>query len=175
MRKFAPLVCALLLTACGESDVQQVRSWMKETESQTKPTVKPLPEPKTFVPFAYVSGDVLDPFNASKLLTELAKSRQGGAQAPDQNRRKEFLESFPLDAMKMVGTMEKSNVVNGLVQIDRTVYQVKKGQYVGQNYGLITAVTEDAITVREIVQDAAGDWVERMSKLELQESKESSK
>jgi type IV pilus assembly protein PilP len=61
------------------------------------------------------------------------------------------------------------------VQIDRTVYQVRKGQYVGQNYGLITAVTDDAITVREIVQDAAGDWVERMSKLELQESKESSK
>lgn len=75
----------------------------------------------------------------------------------------------------MVGTMEKNNLVNGLLQIDRTVYQVKKGQYVGQNYGLITAVTDDAITVREIVQDAAGDWVERMSKLELQESKESSK
>ncbi|KQV44690.1 MULTISPECIES: pilus assembly protein PilP [unclassified Duganella] len=175
MKKLAPLACALLLTACGESDVQQVRTWMKETEVQTKPTVKPLQEPKTFVPFAYVAGDVLDPFNASKLLAELAKSRAGSSQAPDQNRRKEFLESFPLDAMKMVGTMEKSNVMNGLVQIDRTVYQVKKGQYVGQNYGLITAVTDDAITVREIVQDAAGDWVERMSKLELQESKESSK
>jgi type IV pilus assembly protein PilP len=175
MKKFAPLVCALLLTACGESDVQQVRSWMKEVEAQTKPTVKPLPEPKTFVPFAYNAGDALDPFNSSKLLTELGKGRPGGTQAPDQNRRKEFLESFPLDAMKMVGTMEKNNVVLGLLQIDRTVYQVKKGQYVGQNYGLITGVSEDAITVREIVQDAAGDWVERMSKLELQESKESSK
>jgi type IV pilus assembly protein PilP len=164
-----------MLTACGDSDVQQVRTWMAEVEKETKPTVKPLPEPKTFVPFSYAARDSLDPFNASKLLTELAKSRPGGAQAPDQNRRKEFLESFPLDAMKMVGTMEKNNVVNGLLQIDRTVYQVKKGQYVGQNYGLITGVTEDAITVREIVQDAAGDWVERMSKLELQESKESSK
>jgi type IV pilus assembly protein PilP len=175
MKKFAPLVCVLLLTACGESDVQQVRNWMTEVEKQTKPTVKPLPEPKTFTPFSYAAIDAIDPFNASKLLTELAKSRPGGAQAPDQNRRKEFLESFPLDAMKMVGTMEKNNVVNGLLQIDRTVYQVKKGQYVGQNYGLITGVTDDAITVREIVQDAAGDWVERMSKLELQESKESSK
>ncbi len=175
MKKFAPLACALLLTACGESDVQQVRSWMKDVEAHTAPTVKPLPEPKTFVPFAYAAGDALDPFNASKLLTELAKSRPGGTQAPDQNRRKEFLESFPLDAMKMVGTIEKNNVVLGLLQIDRTVYQVKKGQYVGQNYGLITGVSDDAITVREIVQDAAGDWVERMSKLELQESKESSK
>lgn len=175
MKKLAPLACVLLLSACGDSDVQQVRTWMKDVEANTRPTVKPLPEPKTFVPFAYAAGDVLDPFNASKLLTELAKNRPGGAQAPDQNRRKEFLESFPLDAMKMVGTMEKNKVMYGLVQIDRTVYQVKKGQYVGQNYGLITAVAEDGIAVREIVQDAAGDWVERMSKLELQESKESSK
>jgi type IV pilus assembly protein PilP len=175
MRKFAPLLCALLLSACGDSDVQQVRSWMKEIEAQARPTVKPLPQPKTFTPFAYAANDALDPFNASKLLTELAKNRPGGAQAPDQNRRKEFLESFPLDAMKMVGTIEKNGVIYGLVQIDRTVYQVRKGQYAGQNYGLITGVDEDAIAVREIVQDAAGDWVERMSKLELQESKESSK
>lgn len=174
MRKFVPFACAMLLAACGDSDVQQVRDWMKQVESQTRPTVKPLAEPKTFVPFAYAAGDVLDPFNAAKLLAELAKSRPGGAQEPDKNRRKEFLESFPLDAMKMVGTMEKGNVVYGLLQVDRTVYQVRKGQYVGQNYGLITGVAEDAITVREIVQDAAGDWVERMSKLELQESKESS-
>lgn len=175
MRRFAPVLCALLLSACGDSDVQQVRSWMKEVDAQTRPTVKPLPEPKTFTPFAYDAGDALDPFNPSKLLTELAKNRPGGAEAPDQNRRKEFLESFPLDAMKMVGTIEKDRVIYGLVQIDRTVYQVKTGQYAGQNYGLITGVDEDAITVREIVQDAAGDWVERISKLELQESKESPK
>lgn len=175
MKKFAPLLCALLLSACGESDVDQVRSWMKQVEAETRPSVKPLPEPKTFTSFAYAANDALDPFNASKLLAEMAKNRPGGAQAPDQNRRKEFLESFPLDAMKMVGTMEKNRVVYGLVQIDRTVYQVKSGQYAGQNYGLITGVDEDAITVREIVQDAAGDWVERISKLELQESKESSK
>ena len=175
MKKFAPLLCVLLLSACGESDVDEVRRWMKETDAQTRPTVKPLPEPKTFTPFAYAAQEALDPFNASKLLTDMAKNRPGGAQAPDQNRRKEFLESFPLDAMKMVGTMEKNQVVYGLVQIDRTVYQVRKGQYAGQNYGLITGVDDDAITVREIVQDAAGDWVERISKLELQESKESSK
>ncbi len=175
MKKFAPLLCVLLLSACGESDVDEVRRWMKETSEQTRPTVKPLPEPKTFTPFAYAAQDALDPFNASKLLTEMAKNRPGGAQAPDQNRRKEFLESFPLDAMKMVGTMEKNSVVYGLLQIDRTVYQVRKGQYAGQNYGLITGVDDDAITVREIVQDAAGDWVERISKLELQESKESTK
>ena len=175
MKKLAALMMCALLSACGDSDVQEVRQWMKQVDAQTAPTVKPLQEPKTFVPFAYGEHDAMDPFNASKLLTELAKSRPGGTQEPDKNRRKEFLESFPLDAMKMVGTIEKNKVTYGLLQIDRTVYQVKPGQYVGQNYGLITAVTDDAVTVREIVQDAAGDWVERMSKLELQESKESTK
>ena len=80
-----------MLSACGESDVDEVRRWMKETDAQTRPTVKPLPEPKTFTPFAYAAQEALDPFNASKLLTEMAKNRPGGAQAPDQNRRKEFL------------------------------------------------------------------------------------
>ena len=94
MKKFVPLACALLLTACGESDVQQVRNWMTDVEKQTKPTVKPLPEPKTFTPFSYAAIDALDPFNASKLLTELAKSRPGGAQAPDQNRRKGFKDAL---------------------------------------------------------------------------------
>jgi type IV pilus assembly protein PilP len=165
----------LALAGCGDSDVQEVKQWMKQVDAETQPSVSPLQEPKTFIPFTYVAGDALDPFNANKLLVELAKTRAGNGLAPDTNRRKEFLESFPLDAVKMVGTLEKDKVMYGLLQIERTVYQVKVGQHVGQNYGLITAVSDEAITVREIVQDAVGDWVERISKLELQESKESTK
>jgi type IV pilus assembly protein PilP len=74
-----------------------------------------------------------------------------------------------------VGTLEKSRVMYALLQVDKSVYQVRAGQHVGQNFGLITGITEDAVNVKEIVQDATGDWVERMSKLELQESKENHK
>ncbi len=167
------LAGALLLAGCGDSDVQEVRQWMKEVDATTRVAVKPLAEPKTFVPFAYASTGEPDPFNPNKLLTDRAAARPGTGVAPDTNRRKEFLEGFPLDTMKMVGTLQKGGAVYGLLQIDRTVYQVRAGQHLGQNFGLITAVTEDAVNVKELVQDAAGEWVERMSKLELQDSKES--
>ncbi|SFU95772.1 pilus assembly protein PilP [Pseudoduganella namucuonensis] len=172
-RHMTSALLALALAGCGDSDVQEVRQWMKTTDAQAHVAVTPIAEPKTFIPFAYSAGAEVDPFSANKLLAELAKqANAGGGVRPDTTRRKEFLESFPLDAVKMVGTMEKAKVIYALLQVDRSVYQVRPGQHVGQNFGLITSVSDDAVTVKEIVQDATGDWVERISKLELQESKE---
>ncbi|MTV41009.1 pilus assembly protein PilP [Duganella radicis] len=173
-----PTLMALLLAGCGDSDVQEVRTWMKEVDAQTKVKVPPLAEPKTFIPFAYARKDEQDPFNPNKLLAELAKmTAAGGANGlrPDTARRKEFLETFPLDTIKMVGTIEKKGVIYAVLQVDRTVHQVVVGQHLGQNYGRITSIDENNVNLKEIVQDATGDWVERMSKLELQESKETSK
>jgi type IV pilus assembly protein PilP len=180
MSKRAYLILAaapLLLAGCGDSDVQEVRQWMKQTDAQAHVAVQPISEPKTFIPFAYASGDAVDPFNPNKLLAELARENasKGGGLKPDMERRKELLESFPLDTVKMVGTMQKGGIMYALLQIDRSVHQVRTGQHVGQNYGLIVGITEGAVNLKEIVQDATGDWVERMSVLELQESKENNK
>lgn len=164
---------AVLLSGCGDRDEQEVRQWMKEVDATTRVAVKPLVEPKTFVPFAYASAEGPDPFNPNKLLTDRAAARPGTGVAPDTARRKEFLEGFPLDTMRMVGMLQKGRSVSALLQIDRSVYQVRAGQRLGQNYGLVTAVTETAVNVKETVQDASGEWVERMTTLELQESKES--
>lgn len=172
----AALGATVALAGCGNSDEQEVRQWMKEVDGQARVAVQPLTPPKTFIPFAYASNDAIDPFNPNKLLVELAKAaNRGGGVRPDMERRKELLESFPLDTVKMVGTLQKAGVIYALLQIDRGVYQVRPGQHVGQNFGLITSVTEGAVNIKEIVQDATGDWVERMSKLELQESKETTK
>lgn len=167
------LACALLLTGCGDSDVREVRDWMAQVQKDTKPSVKPLSPPKEFVPFAYEARDAVDPFSAQKLLVELAKAAEtsNNPNRPDMNRPKELLESYPLDTMKMVGSLQKSGIVYALLQIDKNVYQVKSGMRLGQNFGLVTRVTESAIDIREVVQDAGGDWVERMARLELQESK----
>jgi type IV pilus assembly protein PilP len=175
----APALMALfLLAGCSDSDVQEVRTWMKQVDAQTKVQVPPLAEPKTFIPFAYAHKDDTDPFNPNKLLAELAKqAAAGGASGlkPDTERRKELLETYPLDTIKMVGTIEKKGVIYAVLQVDRAVHQVVVGQHLGQNYGRITSINETSVNLKEIVQDATGDWVERLSKLELQESKENSK
>jgi type IV pilus assembly protein PilP len=168
------LASAALLAGCSDSDVVEINSWMADVQKNTKVNVTPLSEPKTFIPFAYGVREQTDPMDPNKLLAELARAAAGSSNplTPDPNRRREFLESFPVDTMKMVGTINKAGVTYGLVQIDRNVYQVKAGMRLGQNFGKVMGVSEAAISLNEVVQDAGGEWVERMSKLELQESKE---
>lgn len=168
----APALAALLLAGCGDSDVREVRTWMEETKAQTRPAVKPLPAPKEFVPYAYNQAQAPDPFSEAKLAGPGAMAAQPNTVQPDLNRPREVLENYPLDTMRMVGMMQKGGVSFALVQIERSVYRVRAGQRLGQNFGQVTRVTPAAVEIREMVQDAGGDWVERLSKLELQESKE---
>jgi type IV pilus assembly protein PilP len=172
------LLTMLLLAGCGDSDVQEMRTWMKQIDAQTQVRVPPLAEPKVFVPFAYAHKDDIDPFNPNKLLAELAKQAAAGGGSglkPDVDRRKELLETYPLDTIRMVGTIEKKGVMHAVLQVDRAVHQVVVGQHLGQNDGRIISISENTVTLKEIVQDATGDWVERQSRLELQESKENTK
>ena len=167
---------AVLLAGCGDSDVREVRYWMAQVQRETHPNVKPLSEPKTFIPYAYGAKEAVDPFSQAKLLGELARvaATTTSPNQPDTNRPRELLETFPLDTMNMVGTIEKGGTRYALLQIDKSLYQVRPGQRVGQNFGVVTRVSDGAIDIREVVQDAAGEWVERMAKLELQ-SKETGK
>lgn len=87
----------------------------------------------------------------------------------EQNRRKEELESYPLDSVTMVGSLKKGNQRIALLRVNQLIYQVGVGNYLGQNYGRIVQIEENSIKLREVVQDAAGDWVERMATLDLQE------
>jgi type IV pilus assembly protein PilP len=177
LRHIAALLATVVLAGCGDGSVAEVRTWMKQVEKDTLPAVKPLPEPKQFVPYAYDPREAIEPFNPDKLLGEMARvaAASGNPNKPDTNRPKELLENYPLDTMRMVGTLQKSGVNYALVQIERSVFQVRPGQRIGQNYGMVTRVTDGAIDIREVMQDATGDWVERMAKLELQETKETGK
>ena len=164
----------LLLSACGSSGQDELRAWMSEQKAQTKPSIQPIPEPKKFVPQAYTQEAATDPFSKLKLTQALTRESAQSASnaalvAPELARRKEPLEGFPLDSMAMVGSLAKQGRPVALVRVDNLLYQVHPGNYLGQNFGKIVMVAETEVVLREIVQDAAGEWIERTAKLQLQE------
>lgn len=171
----ALLVSAAALTGCIGSDQDEINQWMAEQRAATKPQVQPIPEPKTFKPEAYAMEGQVEPFSSQKLTQALKREaqQQGAASAalmaPELNRRKEALEAYPLDSMVMVGSLMKQGQPVALIKVDNLLYQVRPGNYLGQNYGKITKVGESEVVLRELVQDAAGEWVERVSTLQLQE------
>jgi type IV pilus assembly protein PilP len=167
------LATPLLLAACGGSNNQEVQQWMDQVKSETLPSLKKLKEPKDFIPFTYDKKGEADPFNQVKLESALAKLHPGNAHGikPDLDRRREALEAVPLDVLRMVGTIVENGVRYALIEVDhKSVSHVKAGNYVGQNYGLVTKVNDDSIDIKEIYLDAGGDWAERVQKLELQEA-----
>ncbi|RBA24847.1 pilus assembly protein PilP [Herminiimonas fonticola] len=159
------------LFGCGDGGIHDVSQWMKEVRQQTRVSIKPLSEPKKFTPFSYDAKGREDPYSPNKLAVALAKSKKdGGSIRPDLERRREALESYPLDNLRMVGTLAKPGLTFALLQADKSVFQVKVGNYIGQNLGMIVKITDTEVELKEIVQDASGEWVEREAKLELQET-----
>jgi len=167
MKRFLiPVAAAALLGGCS-SEMDELKQFVRDSDKGLPRRIDPLPAVKPFEPFTYEGFDLPDPFKPRKLTPP--KEGGGGALAPDLNRRKEPLEAFPLEQLKMVGTLSQGNDIYALVRADKTLYRVKKGNYMGQNFGLITDVTDSEIKLKEIVQDSAGDWAERQSVLPLLE------
>jgi len=165
-RLLLPAAVALVLGGCS-SELEELKSFVRDSEKGLPRRIDPLPAVKPFEPFAYEGFDLPDPFKPRKLTPP--KEGAAGGIAPDLNRRKEPLEAFPLEQLKMVGTLSQGKDTYAIVRADKTLYRVKKGNYMGQNFGLISDVTESEIKLKEIVQDSAGDWAERQSVLPLLE------
>ena len=167
------LCAATLLAACNWSSQSELQQWMNDTRQTMKPNVQPVPEPKEFTPQAYDSKAQVDPFDSQKIVMAVARQQQARGSAssikPDLDRRRETLEGFPLDQVRMVGMMQQSGANVALLESNGTTHMVRAGNYVGQNFGLITRISETEVQLKEIVQDAAGEWVERPARLELQE------
>ena len=160
----------VVLAGCG-GEQQELTQWMEQQRREVKPSVQPLSPPKKFTPQPYVSLNGVEPFSNQKLTVALKQeARQPNSLVGAEiNRRKEPLEAYPLDSMSMVGSVVKSGRPYALLRVDNLLYQVKQGDYLGQNYGKILQISETSVALREIVQDAAGEWIERASALQLQE------
>ncbi len=166
----ALVLAAVLLAACSD-DHDELRAWMEQQRREAKPSVKPLQAPKKFDPEPYSSAQAVEPFSAQKLTVALKQeARQPNSLlAAELNRRKEPLESYPLDSMSMVGSVNKLGQPFALLRVDNLLYQVKVGDHLGQNYGLITKIAETEVVLRELVQDSGGEMIERPATLQLQE------
>jgi type IV pilus assembly protein PilP len=163
-------VVAFALTACG-GEQDELTQWMEQQRREVKPSVEPLSPPKKFEPQPYAMLASVEPFSNQKLTVALKPEvkQPNSLLTAELNRRKEPLEAYPLDSMSMVGSVVRAGRPYALLRVDNLLYQVKQGDYLGQNYGKITKITETDVSLREIVQDAAGEWIERSSALQLQE------
>ena len=158
------------LTACG-GEQEELTQWMDQQRREVKPNVEPLSPPKKFTPQPYLAIAGVEPFSNQKLTVALKQEAKqpNSLLSAEINRRKEPLEAYPLDSMSMVGSVTKNGRPYALLKVDNLLYQVKQGDYLGQNYGKIMKISETGVSLREIVQDAAGEWIERTSALQLQE------
>lgn len=174
MRTIAlPLLAVTLLAAGCSEDTGELRAWMDQVRRDTQPIRTTIPEPQQFAPFRYDAVALSDPFSPGRMQVALnaGGSKAGSTNAPDTSRRREPLEGFPLDSIKMVGTIADGKQTVALLQVDTTLFHVRAGNYAGQNFGKITGVTEQDVKLKELVQDANGEWVEREAELRLQEAK----
>lgn len=173
--RFAYLLAGLVvLSGCTSSEQDELQAWMQAERNAIKPSVQPIPEPTRFVPQPYGVEREIPPFSVEKLASLLRGTQTASASSsaliePELARRRQPLEAFPLDAMRMVGSLDRSGELVALVRVDRLLYQVRPGNYLGQNFGRVTRITETEVVLREIVQDAAGEWIERPTALQLVE------
>ncbi|MFT4191454.1 MAG: pilus assembly protein PilP [Comamonas sp.] len=180
------LLVALLVAGCGAAGDGdsgggggELSAWMAAQRSRAHPRIQPIEPPARFAAQPYVGEGERDPFDEQKLLQLLRREvRPSSAQAlieAQRERPREPLEAYPLDSMAMVGSLSQAGRTVALLRVDRTVHLVGVGDRLGQNHGRVTRVEDGALVLVEIVQDAAGEWIERPATLRLQEGPDGQK
>ena len=174
----AALTLTLLLAGCGGGEHDDLQTWMVEASKDLRGKIPPLPEIKPYEPVPYTVEAMLEPFSSSKIEPE-ARGRRGPGQGnqfePDfeaREARNSVMEKYPLESMKMIGFMNINNTPMAAIQVDQLVKQVKQGDYMGLDFGVIVKISEQAVEIKEVVEDSTGDWSERMNTLQLQAQEE---
>ena len=159
-------IMSLSLVGCGDGDGDDLDAFMKNAGNDMQVSIKPLPEVKPYLALQYNADNMLnDPFKPRKATTKASGI------LPNFSRAKEPMEAYPLESIKYVGHLAKGKLIYALLKTpDNGLQQAKIGNFIGQNYGMITSITDSEVTLKEIVQDdLSGDWIERVSNLALQE------
>ncbi len=171
MRKGCYIVLAVfLLAGCENHDMHDLENYVAEVKARPPTPIDPIPQITQAETFLYIGDDRRDPFEPTKEIADVLQESTEEGPRPDPNRRKEELEFFPLDSLKMVGTMNRKGTMWGLVQTpDGTIHRVRVGNHLGQNYGRITSIDEEHINLVELIPNGRGGYLERQASLALGE------
>jgi type IV pilus assembly protein PilP len=164
--------CAILLAGCSGDEHGDLKQELAQATKDFRGQVPPLPQVKPYEPVPYTGEAQVDPFRPDRIEVAQAgvRSSDGKSKIAEHEKRvKEPLESFPLESIQMLGTITQDKETFALVKAGPNLYRVKKGNYLGQNFGVITSIDEGGIKLKELVQDGTGEWVERASALQLVE------
>jgi type IV pilus assembly protein PilP len=168
------LLLILALAGCGGEEHSDLKEELQQLTKDLRGRVEPLPQVKPYEPVPYTAEGQIDPFRTERIEVAAAGRAASASTALIEEQKKrppEPLEAFPLESIQMLGTITQNQETFALVKAGPNLYRVKKGNYMGQNFGVITAIDEAQISLKELVQDSTGDWVERVSSLQLVEAK----
>jgi type IV pilus assembly protein PilP len=171
MRRFFMLtIFSLMLMGCDDQPAAELKSWIEHSRRQVQPTIQKLPPAVVFMAYTYKPADRLDPFDAKKIYaTSPADSPNAGALQPDSHRHREPLEAYTIDQLKMVGTLHRKGNSLALIEAEKIIYQVRLGNYLGQDLGKVVKIEEKSMDIDEMIQDATGNWNLRRIQLSLKE------
>jgi type IV pilus assembly protein PilP len=174
-RSAIALAFAATLAGCGGEQHGDLKAELDRMAKDLRGRVDPLPTVTPYKPVPYEAEKEIDPFRPSRIEVASAQQAQPSATSArvkqEQERPKEPLEAFPLESIQMQGTLTQGKETFALVRAGSNLYRVKKGNYMGQNFGVIMAIDESQISLKELVQDGGGEWIERQSALQLQEAR----
>lgn len=160
LRSTLLLFLAFSISGCS-NDMDDLRDYIDEVNARKSSDIEPIPEPKEYVAYTYVPAERRDPFTTPKRAAKPRASAGSGPQ-PNLNRPTEPLEEFPIDGLKMVGTIGLGSQLKALIRSsDGAVHTVVPGNHLGRNFGRILKITAEEITIRELVQDGFGGYEER--------------
>jgi len=173
MKRIAAVLSVVLLAACGGEEHSDLRQELSDMSKDLRGRVDPLPQVRPYEPVPYQAENEVDPFRPDRIEVAVASGATPAASGkqPDLDRPKEPLEAFPLESIQMVGSLTQGQDTFGLVKAGPNLYRVRKGNYMGQNFGVITGIDEAQISLKELIQEGSGEWIERASSLQLQEGK----
>ncbi len=162
------LLLILALSGCVDTNMDDLFQFTANAYKDRKPQIEPLPIIKPHASFLYVNTGKVDPFSKKNVAPPRSNKHRNTDNIPDPKRRREILEQYPLDSLKMVGTLFQNKNTWVIIKApDGTVHRAMQGNYLGKHSGVITKINEDKIAITEKIQDSNDNWITRQAQLSL--------